>query len=376
MITRPLRPSHRAVDRSSAGRTDPEAGDTLIEVIIAVVVIALGVVALVGALTESITSSATYRNIATLDTLLKSAADAVKDEVQLQPAATSMYQNCASPSTYPVASTYPNYKVQISAIEYWDGSTTPPGFDTSCNANDDTGIQMITLVATAPDNVTDSLSFVVTSPGFEPGISVSGSVTGSGQLTFVATLTGSVGGQSPSGAVAWTFTGSPAPTCSGASTLHPTSSTTSSASTTCTVSAAGTYQVAATYEPQSGSLDHLYDSTTGYGSATIGSAPTFYVNAPPNSPPYSGTSLSFTAVVIGSGGVVPGGSVSWISSNPADMTCTSPNLSTSGPNTAATSTDCTVTATGYYQVIARYSGDGNYLPETAPSGAVDVTSLS
>jgi hypothetical protein len=58
------------------------------------------------------------------------------------------------------------------------------------------------------------------------------------------------------------------------------------------------------------------------------------------------------------------------------MTCTSPNLSTSGPNTAATSTDCTVTATGYYQVIARYSGDGNYLPETAPSGAVDVTSLS
>ena len=80
-------------------------------------------VALLGALTTSITSSATSRSLATLDTLLKSFSEAVKYDVQLQPAATSLYQNCAS--SYQVVSEYPTSSVTGAGVTVFGTGFTP-----------------------------------------------------------------------------------------------------------------------------------------------------------------------------------------------------------------------------------------------------------
>lgn len=83
-----------------------ETGDTLLEVLIALVIISLSVVALLGVLTTSITSSAEYRSLVTVDTVLKNFAEAVKYDIELQPQpAPTHYVNCAT--TYQVVSEYP-----------------------------------------------------------------------------------------------------------------------------------------------------------------------------------------------------------------------------------------------------------------------------
>jgi hypothetical protein len=81
-----------------------EAGDTLLEILVALVIISISVVALLGVLTTSITSSVEYRSLATTDTVLKGFADALKYEVELSP--TPLYTNCAT--TYQVVSEYPS----------------------------------------------------------------------------------------------------------------------------------------------------------------------------------------------------------------------------------------------------------------------------
>ena len=67
-----------------------EAGDTLIEVLIAIVIIALTVTALLGALVTAITSSTTEQSLATVDSVLNGFAQAAQYEVQQ----TSVFINC------------------------------------------------------------------------------------------------------------------------------------------------------------------------------------------------------------------------------------------------------------------------------------------
>ncbi len=382
-----------------------ESGDTLVEILVAIVIIALTSVALMGTLTTSITSSAEYRSLATVDTVLKNFAEAVKDEVQLAPAA--LYSPCAT--TYQVVSEYPTssvagagvtvfgtglpmqdyhqdvssislatttstttitnfvpsnstpmvapdgtvsatfalpsaigagtynvalnvaattiqsaipltvtvaaaaipppaaaagYRVAISSIGWWNDATSPgsgtfdspsastPETQGQClaNANDDSGIQMITLQATAPNNVQDTLSMIVTNPTYSeppgPGatfnpatdiwtptaINVIASAPSNpplpGQpITFTANVTGS--SAVPTGTLSWDISGSPTPvSCSNP---NPTISTGSSGSTstwTCILSAnevgADTYMANVSY-----SGDANYGPAVGSGSLSV-----------------------------------------------------------------------------------------------------------
>jgi type II secretory pathway pseudopilin PulG len=96
------------------GRGKSQAGDTLLEVLIAITIIAISVVALVGVITTSVTSSAEYRSLATVDTVLKNFSDAVKYDLELQPQqppAPTHYVNCATTSTYQIVSEYPTNAV-------------------------------------------------------------------------------------------------------------------------------------------------------------------------------------------------------------------------------------------------------------------------
>ncbi len=380
---RTLRLARREVDLH-----ENESGDTLVEVLVAIVIIALTVVALMGTLTTSITSSAEYRSLATVDTVLKNFAEAIKNEVQLAP--TPLYSDCAT--SYQVANEYPTsavigagvtvfatglpsadnqqpvsvsvgsvpinnfdpttplfaiapdgtvsvsatftvpstvaagpetvrlnvggtmvqtatpltvspatsvappvsaaagYLVVISSIGWWNDTSSPttgnfdslstPETQAQClvNANDaDSGIQMITLQATAPNNVQNSLSEVVANPAYSPppgpSITVNASTPSNPpipdqRVTFTASVTGS-NGVAPTGTLAWSVGGGPTPvSCTNANPGTSTGSSGSTSTWSCALSAAevnaGTYDASVSY-----SGDTNYGPATGSGSVTI-----------------------------------------------------------------------------------------------------------
>ena len=83
--------------RASGGR---DAGETLIELLIATLVMSITVAALLNSLIESSSASVEHRSLASLDTVLRSFADAATYQIQMQPVTAS-----AGPSYAPSAST-------------------------------------------------------------------------------------------------------------------------------------------------------------------------------------------------------------------------------------------------------------------------------
>lgn len=154
--------------------TRDEKGDTYIELLIAVVIIAFSVVAILGALTTSITSSAEHRSLSVEDTLLKSYMETAKYQIQLQP--TPDFMPCATVSTYTTGaksivftnSYAPTYTVAITQVKYWNGTA----FVSTCSntlgqPNQNNGIQLITVTAgNTQSNVSGDLSTVVRDPNW------------------------------------------------------------------------------------------------------------------------------------------------------------------------------------------------------------------
>jgi len=169
------------------GRQD---GDTLVEVLIAVVVIALCAVAILGALTTTLSSSGEHRSLAADDAILTSFAEQVKEVVELgsnptwpgtsssdcpsSGTLTQWYQKVSdipvpspfttSGASYPLTLTnvpFSGYKVSIPATYEVSGNSTMPGNSTTWCSTVTTGIQEVTLSVTAPTGVSDSLNVVV-----------------------------------------------------------------------------------------------------------------------------------------------------------------------------------------------------------------------
>jgi type II secretory pathway pseudopilin PulG len=149
----------RPSDLSRWSRRD-EAGDTLIEVLIALLVIGVTTAALLGAFATSISASAEHRNLATIDTLLKSFAETATYQIQLQP--NPLFASCAGSYDITVAFTVPaGYAVATSSVAYWNNATFVPGCATGSTAP-----QQITAFATGPNGSSDTLAFVVMDPAF------------------------------------------------------------------------------------------------------------------------------------------------------------------------------------------------------------------
>jgi hypothetical protein len=270
------------------------------------------------------------------------------------------------------ASAIANYTIGITSIGWWNKATSQ--FDvapTPCGPNDETGIQLITIHAAAPNHVSDALSIVVTDPVFRPILSVtSPSTSAPGTLlTFTASLIGPSKNANgfPTGTLSWAFSSPAGTTCASAAV----SGATNPQTFQCKVpsAAAGTYQVTATY-----SGDSNYGSATDFGSATVGYAPTVAVSSSPANPAHP-AALTFNATVTGPpGGPTPTGQITWAFTSPYDgsgnlPSCGASNLAGSG-NTASTAplASCVINSTvsGTYQVIATYTaaGDTNYTPAT------------
>jgi prepilin-type N-terminal cleavage/methylation domain-containing protein len=131
---------------------DPEAGFSLPEVMITIVIVGVAFAAILGGMMTSITVSDLHRKEATADTLLRSAAEAVQDrQVSYVPCAGSSAYGSALPAG-----------VSLTAVAYggWTTEPTPPSpaksFSSSCGSND-AGVQLITVSASSTG---ETLQFV------------------------------------------------------------------------------------------------------------------------------------------------------------------------------------------------------------------------
>jgi type II secretory pathway pseudopilin PulG len=183
-----------------------DAGDTLIEVLIALVVISLTAAALLGAFTTSISASADYKNLANLDSVLKSFVEQATYQLEQQPQPPTI-----SPQFVPCATVNPDgsgsystitltqgiYVADLNAIEYWTGTMWSSDPTTCLNAPPSQEL----LTATATNTVnqsTESIQFAVSDPAFNPAkpatpqftSAASDIVSATGTSTFSVTATG------------------------------------------------------------------------------------------------------------------------------------------------------------------------------------------
>jgi type II secretory pathway pseudopilin PulG len=158
-------------------RSKSERGETLLEVLMALLVLGLAGVALIGAFTTVIGASSEHRTLSTNDVVLKDFAESATNQIQLQqpspyflPCATfggtatnsspSMtYSNGSSSHT--ISFTPPvGYSVQVTQVQYLFNNST---FQSSGCDSTQFWPQLITAQATGPKG-TANLSFVVSDP--------------------------------------------------------------------------------------------------------------------------------------------------------------------------------------------------------------------
>ncbi|MFJ8159443.1 prepilin-type N-terminal cleavage/methylation domain-containing protein [Streptomyces sp. NPDC096136] len=124
-----------------------EEGETLVEVLVAVVLIGVAFVAILGGMGTAIISSAKQQQVTGADAVIRSAAEKV---------VSAPYVSCARGYETPTPPT--GYTVAVE-IEYWDGVGA---FGRSCPTAD-TGVQKVTLTvrSTGPRPVRDATLEVV-----------------------------------------------------------------------------------------------------------------------------------------------------------------------------------------------------------------------
>jgi hypothetical protein len=196
-----MRRASRSVVQGTARTTVPErsrrrseAGDTLVEVLLALIVLGMASIALLIAFSTSIAASAEHRKLATYDTVLATASQEAIAAIQSQ---STLFQNaCTTPITSypgygsagfllpaPYAGVYNVQYVTTNPVQYWNGTAFQP---TPCYDNEP---QLITIGITGTPYTN---SFVVNYPVGSSG-SISGSATAQ-RLVFLNTVVGNYAG--------------------------------------------------------------------------------------------------------------------------------------------------------------------------------------
>ena len=152
------------------GSNNSERGDTLIEILIALLVLGIASVAILLAFATTISGSAEHRSITTVDTVLRSAASEATSQLQQQSSAS--WTNCTGASQVTFVNVPAHYMVAISAVSYWNGttfvaatSTSSPSFSSPCAPN---AAQLVTITVTTLNNYSYNISTVVDDPQARP----------------------------------------------------------------------------------------------------------------------------------------------------------------------------------------------------------------
>jgi prepilin-type N-terminal cleavage/methylation domain-containing protein len=207
----PLRRSQEepVVEASRDGNRS-ERGDTLIEVLLAIVIIGIASVAILVAFATSLSGSSEHRNLTTMDTVLRTAAEETISQIQQQTAA--QWGSCPSSPYSTLSVSLPTgWTMQMSPtvsgsaypVKYWNSATSSFGTSTqegypapsACTVSTIAAPQVnspqlitITVTNTTTGVVSAPLSFVVDDPLSRP-IPASGPAT---HLVFVSAPSGSM----------------------------------------------------------------------------------------------------------------------------------------------------------------------------------------
>ena len=144
-------------------RATAENGDTLIEVLIALLVLSLSSVAIILAFATSIASSAEQRDLSSVDTVLRGAAQEATS--QMQQSSGSYFGTCPAVGQPPLAESLQflglttGYSAQVTSVSYWDSASST--YDGSCTPN---ASQLVTILVTSPKGTTYNISTVVGDP--------------------------------------------------------------------------------------------------------------------------------------------------------------------------------------------------------------------
>jgi len=124
------------------GSTSHDHGETLLELLVAVLIMGTAVVAVVGGFGVAIMMSDIHRKQAGVAEHMKIFVANIEGAVAASP---TQYVDCATPGSYP-AYTTPDYNGNVTQVGYWNGSA----FVASCAAVD-TGIQRLRLRVSSTD---------------------------------------------------------------------------------------------------------------------------------------------------------------------------------------------------------------------------------
>ena len=168
--------------RKASRHERSEAGDTLVEILLALVVISLGVVSLIAAFATSISASANHRSLATLDTLLKSYAETAT--FQIQQSSNPMFATCATPATYSAISNSFSLPVGDSAYKVPSISTIQYSSKNQTSTSWVAGSYLTTTLNAGTAATTLSVNALPAGISATDHIAVG---TGAGETTFTAT---------------------------------------------------------------------------------------------------------------------------------------------------------------------------------------------
>jgi type II secretory pathway pseudopilin PulG len=176
-----------------------EAGDTLVEVLIAIAVIGITAAALLGGFSTSIAASADHKSLSSLDTVLKSFVETATYQIQQQPIVPNPSNpqgpplsqplfdaSCATPFPYSTLSLVQgSYTAKITGVQYLSTNPLTPTWG-GCVANAlPPQAQLVTAQATG-NGFSASVSFVVADPNFIPAPPSPPSFTSSNTATWLA----------------------------------------------------------------------------------------------------------------------------------------------------------------------------------------------
>lgn len=358
----------RALVRKGLGRLRrraerSERGDTLIELLIAIVIIALTVTALLGALVTSLTSSATQKSLSTVDAVLNSFAQSAQYEAQ------QAFVNC-TPTPYrlvsaPMPAAGP---VGASVVVFVTGFTANTGLVVTLTPAGGGGAVPATITGGKTSGPTGNATVTFTVPGSVTGtqnVSVSDGTSTTSPTPFV--VGGTTKGTAP---VGYSISVNPVQQwdAQGAGWV---------AATVGSCPDSGAQQLTAFAQGPNGtsgtlSFVVLHSATT---TVLVAAAPSPGDPATCSPTIVLGCSVTFTATVIPPNSTTPypQGTIQWVIAGPNNPTCSNSTLANIvGTNTSQATCNVTNAWAGPFNVTAKYLAGGNY----GTGGGSDVANVA